>query len=148
MESRPSTQAGEAARGNGEIILVVDDDPTVHEFLFCALEDAGYRVLQAFDGRDGLEVFDDYSSSIDLVILDLHMPRLNGVETCRRLRQRSEVLPVILSSSSDFDRTAGNAAGPGFSARLPKPYTIGALLGTVRRVLDTSASGQDLAIAV
>ena len=74
-------------------ILLVDDEDAVQKLLTYPLEHEGYRVVQARDGEEALARFE--TEQIDLVVLDLMLPRIDGLEVCRRLRARSTV-PIIM----------------------------------------------------
>jgi DNA-binding response OmpR family regulator len=95
------------------VILVVDDDPAIRRLLKRLLEQAGYSVEVAADGTSGLARID--AGGIDLVLLDLELPDLNGLEVCRqvRARQRAVYLPIIMITgrTSEEDRNAAFAAG-------------------------------------
>lgn len=82
-------------------ILVVEDDRRMNEIINDYLEMSGFTVLKAYDGIEALEIFD--TTIVDLVVLDIMMPGLDGWSICRRLRQKSDVLIIILSARSDED---------------------------------------------
>ncbi|MCH7970379.1 MAG: response regulator transcription factor [Chloroflexi bacterium] len=86
----------------GERILVVDDAPDVLEALVIALNDSGFETLGASDGRAALRAF--YEFQPQLVLLDLIMPMMSGVEVCRQIRAMSDVPVVFLSGVEDIDR--------------------------------------------
>jgi len=123
--------------GNGTI-LVVDDELVVRNLAVNALVRHGYRVICAENGRRALEVYDEQRDEIDLVLLDMTMPEMDGAETLGELRSRDPELPVILSSGySEFDtsRRLSDANRPtGF---LEKPYTATALAAMIRAALFT-----------
>ena len=77
-------------------ILIADDDPHIRQLLAFALEKAGYEVVEAEDGEAALERAQ--SAAPDLLVLDLNMPRLNGLDVCRQLRAKGE-LPILILSS-------------------------------------------------
>src|SRR5689334_683540 len=92
-------------------VLVVDDDPTVSDVVRRYLERAGYRVTLAADGEAGLR--EQARVQPDLVILDLMLPGLDGLEVCRRIRQRSERVPIIMLTAlgEEMDRITGLQLG-------------------------------------
>jgi two-component system, OmpR family, response regulator len=91
-------------------ILVVDDDPHIRDVVRFAVERAGHRVVEAVDGRQALERFE--TSAPDLLVLDILMPELDGLEVCRRLRATSDVPILFLSSRDDeLDRILGLEMG-------------------------------------
>ena len=114
-------------------ILVVDDEPAVRESLVSSLVFEDYEVEAAVDGLDAMERLD--GSRHDLVILDVLMPRLDGLTTCRRLRARGETLPVLMLTARDTigDRVTGLDAGA--DDYLVKPFELDELLARVRALL-------------
>lgn len=107
-------------------ILVVDDEADIAETLRLFLERKGYRVLVAYDGREAMEKA--LAHRPDLVVTDLMMPRMDGVELIHRLRESSvaEELPVIAMSANERS---------GHRPFLRKPFTTDELLAAVRRAL-------------
>jgi two-component system cell cycle sensor histidine kinase/response regulator CckA len=116
-------------------ILVVDDDPIVREVCRAMLEFIGYRVLEAEDGEDGVQVFEVRADDIDGVILDLSMPRMDGVAALRELRRIRPGVKVVLSSGYTERETNERFAEPGFDAFIQKPYQIKTLQQTLERLL-------------
>jgi two-component system response regulator MprA len=114
-------------------ILVVDDDQAVRDSLRRSLAFNGYEVELAADGLAALEAI--AKRRPDAVVLDVMMPRLDGLETCRRLRSAGEDLPVLLLTARDAvpDRVAGLDAGA--DDYLPKPFALEELLARLRALL-------------
>jgi PAS domain S-box-containing protein len=119
-----------------ETILVVEDDPQVRNLALRILGKGGYRVVQAADGEEGLSVFREESDSIDLVLLDIVMPKMNGKALFERIRELSPRTPVLFSSgySSHILNTA--LVPEGDFQMIQKPYRPDDLLRRVRKVLD------------
>jgi DNA-binding response OmpR family regulator len=91
-------------------ILLVDDEQSIQTLLSYPLRKEGYDVVQATDGRQALERFDE--QSFDLVVLDLMLPRIDGLEVCRRLRSRSSVPIIMLTAKSEeIDKVVGLELG-------------------------------------
>lgn len=86
-----------------ETVLIIDDDKTLIDLLGQALGKAGYEIVSATNGIDGLQVL--YKHRVDLVILDVMMPRMDGWETCSRIRDLSDV-PVIMLTAKDDEADA------------------------------------------
>ncbi|MCJ7433591.1 MAG: response regulator transcription factor [Anaerolineales bacterium] len=113
-------------------ILIVDDEPRYLRLLEANLRTEGYEVVTAQDGLQALEVFS--SNPIDLVLLDVMMPRLDGFATCQRIREFSNVPIVILTAKGDEqDRVRGLDLGA--DDYLVKPFSATELLARVRAVL-------------
>jgi two-component system response regulator MprA len=114
-------------------ILVVDDDQAVRDSLRRSLAFNGYEVELAADGLAALEAI--ARRRPDAVVLDVMMPRLDGLEACRRLRSAGEDLPVLLLTARDAvsDRVAGLDAGA--DDYLPKPFALEELLARLRALL-------------
>ncbi|GAA0210673.1 response regulator transcription factor [Actinomadura nitritigenes] len=129
-------QAAPAAR-----ILIVDDEPAVRESLSSSLEFEGYRVAEAADGAMALERVQ--ADRPDLVVLDVLMPRMDGLTTCRRLRALGATMPVLMLTARDMvgDRVTGLDAGA--DDYLAKPFELDELLARVRALLRRSAMNAD-----
>jgi two-component system KDP operon response regulator KdpE len=113
-------------------ILVVDDDPQLTRVLRTGLKSRGYDVRVAADGLTGLDAFNDWHPH--LVITDLAMPHMNGLELCRRLREQSQV-PIIVLSAKDDESTKINALDLGADDFVTKPFGIDELLARIRASL-------------
>ena len=113
-------------------ILIVDDEPQITRVLRRSLTSHGYDVRSAADGESALETFGDFSPN--LVITDLSMPNLDGLELCKRLRQRSAV-PVIVLSVRGEERTKVEALDAGADDYLTKPFGMDELLARIRATL-------------
>jgi CheY-like chemotaxis protein len=130
-KSRAAEAAGRPAGEKGALLLVVDDEASVRNFMKTALESADYRVMAACDGQEGLEVFAANRREIRAVILDLTMPRMDGWEVLARLRAIDPDLPVVLTSgytepALPVSLTDGKA--PPF---VQKPFVLETLLESV-----------------
>jgi len=117
-------------------VLVVDDEPAVREALGRTLRFEGYDVELAGDGADALAALGERRP--DLIVLDVMMPRLDGLEACRRLRASGDTLPVLMLTARDGvgDRVAGLDAGA--DDYLVKPFALEELLARVRALLRRS----------
>ena len=113
-----------------EHVLVVDDDPEIRDSLRRGLSVEGYAVTLAADGVQALEAARDRAP--DLVVLDVMLPELDGLEVCRRLRMAEESLPIVLITARDAvpDRVAGLEMGA--DDYLVKPFAFEELLARVR----------------
>jgi two-component system response regulator MprA len=124
-------------------ILVVDDEQAVRESLERTLRFEGYEVTVAGDGVEALDRVE--RERPDAVVLDVLMPRLDGLETCRRLRARGDGLPVLLLTARDgvADRVTGLDVGA--DDYLVKPFALEELLARLRALLRRAAGGADAA---
>ncbi|WP_422661568.1 response regulator transcription factor [Paenibacillus sp. EC2-1] len=93
-------------------ILVVDDDKEIAGLISIYLENEGFQVIKAHDGEEALMQLETRAGSIDLVILDVMMPKLNGMEACRKIRETSSIPILMLSAKSeDMDKILGLMTG-------------------------------------
>lgn len=113
-------------------VLTVDDEPQIIRVMRHILSANQFSVRAAGDGVEGLEVFDEWKP--DLVITDLQMPVMNGLEFCRRIRKDSDV-PIIVVSVKNDERTIIEALDAGADDYVTKPFGSGELLARIRSVL-------------
>ncbi len=110
-------------------ILLVEDEVKIARFLRLELEYEGYKVTHCVDGREGLEFYKHHGA--DLIILDIMMPRLNGIEVCRRIRGFSDVPIIMLTAKDDtLDKVIGLDTGA--NDYVTKPFAIEELLARIR----------------
>src|SRR5437667_10041248 len=124
------TTAAEKSR-----VLVVDDEPQITRVLKTVLTSQGYQVRTAAEGELALSSLADWHP--ELVITDLYMPRMNGIELCRRIRAVSNV-PIIVPSVKGEERTKVEALDSGADDYVTKPFGIEELLARVRAALRRS----------
>jgi CheY-like chemotaxis protein len=122
-----------------ETILVVDDESEVREFARDILVAGGYEVLEARDGEDALQVAEAHTAPIHLLLTDVVMPRLNGVELAGQLTRRRPDTKVLYMSGfavlgAQLEQLSGPTLEPG-DLILPKPFTAEALTRRVHEVL-------------
>src|SRR5437870_10742989 len=122
---------------NASTILLVDDEDSIQKLLTYPLERDGYRVVQARDGEEALRRFDELA--IDLVVLDLMLPKLDGLEVCKRLRAGSSVPIIMLTARDDeLDKVLGLELGA--DDYITKPFSIREFRSRVRAVLRRAAA--------
>ncbi|GAB4340943.1 MAG: hypothetical protein Kow0099_17260 [Candidatus Abyssubacteria bacterium] len=122
--------------GSG-LILVVDDEESVRAVARDMLESYGYRVLLAEEGVKAIEVLKEKNGLIDVVILDMVMPKMGGYETFLKMKEVNPRVKVLLSTGHSKDENAMKILDSGVMAFLQKPYELHALLSKVRAVLDS-----------
>lgn len=122
-------------------ILIIEDEEKIARFVELELEYEGYEVKKAFNGRDGLELVK--ARPFDLVLLDIMLPGLNGIEVLRRIRQFSDV-PVILLTARDtvVDKVTGLDGGA--DDYITKPFAIEELLARIRAALRKKAGSNEI----
>ncbi len=122
---------------NASTILLVDDEDSIQTLLTYPLERDGYRVVQARDGEEALRRFAD--EDVDLVVLDVMLPRLDGLEVCKRLRSVSSVPIIMLTArGEELDKVLGLELGA--DDYITKPFSIREFRSRVRALLRRAAS--------
>ncbi len=124
----------QATRGT---VLVVDDEEHVRDIAQGLLHRMGYEVLLASDGSEALLQLEAIDGRVSVVILDAIMPRLDGRETLKRIRQRWPDLPVIISSGYSKEALGTEYAGRSVQAFLPKPYEAASLEAVLKSILES-----------
>jgi two-component system, OmpR family, KDP operon response regulator KdpE len=138
IDGLPSTEfKHRVAMNDKPRILVVDDEPQLTRVLRTGLKSRGYDVRVAADGLTALETFGDWHP--ELVITDLAMPNMDGLELCRRLRSISQV-PIIVLSAKGEEKTKVEALDIGADDYVTKPFGIDELLARVRASLRRAAT--------
>ncbi len=119
-------------------VLIVDDNEFFLKMQKLLLERSGLTVLTAHDGLEGLDILLS-AERIDAVVTDLMMPRLSGLELCRKIRERSPGLPVILVTGAEDKECAEQPQIFGFDAALTKPFDPRELISLISRLLSDAA---------
>ncbi|HOY69650.1 MAG TPA: sigma-54 dependent transcriptional regulator [Methylotenera sp.] len=114
-------------------ILAVDDEPNMRRLLEISLRQAGYKPLVAADGKEALQVLKN--QTIDLVVSDLHMPSMNGLELLRTIRQENDVLPFIMVTAQGEIKTAVEAMKLGASDYILRPFDLETLEIAIAKAL-------------
>ncbi len=121
--------------GNGELILVVDDEDAIRQITRGTLEAFGYRVLTASDGTEAIALYAEHRNEIEVVLTDMLMPFMDGPATIRALHKMSPELKIIAASGLTPQNKAGEAAIEGVRMFLNKPYTAEKLLTALAEIL-------------
>lgn len=124
--------------GNGELILVVDDEESIREITRGTLETFGYRVLTASDGTEAIALYADRKKEVAVVLTDMMMPFMDGPATIRALQKMNPAVKIIAASGLTAGHKAGEASLEGVKMFLGKPYTAEKLLVSLSKVLKAS----------
>ena len=116
-------------------ILVVDDEPEIRLAATDIFEHLGFKVIQASDGREGLERVQEYSGQLQLVLLDLTMPRMNGIDFMKALRAIDPFVPVLMTSGFSESDNSAELATLGISGFIQKPYGLATLKAKLKVIL-------------
>lgn len=114
------------------VILVADDEPLIRNLVTLLMQQDGYFVLSAADGHEGLELSRQYPGTIDLVITDVQMPRLNGTDLCAHLLEERPGIKMLVMSGADMSEIVSQNVNLPF---LPKPFDGKTLKARVRSML-------------
>ena len=113
-------------------ILLVDDEPLIIKGLKYTLEQEGYETLSAMDGEEGLNLF--FSNTVDLVLLDVMLPKLDGIQVCQRIRESSNVPIIMLTAKGeDMDKILGLEYGA--DDYMTKPFNILEVKARIKNIL-------------
>jgi PAS domain S-box-containing protein len=141
MEGSPEGQEQEPEvvslpRGNGETILVVDDEASIRTITSQTLVAFGYRVLAAMDGAEAVAVFAEHKHEIALVLTDMMMPVMDGPAIIHALMRINPTIKIIAASGLNSNGGLAKVSNASVKHFLTKPYTAGTLLKTIRAILD------------
>ncbi len=131
-----STKTDRTAVCGSETILFVDDEPAIREVGSAALSQFGYQPITAACGEEALEVFHRRCDEIDLVVLDLGMPGMGGLQCLRRILRQDPGARVIIASGYSDRQHVDEALNAGAAQFIAKPYRIGQMVEAVRQVID------------
>jgi two-component system, cell cycle sensor histidine kinase and response regulator CckA len=125
----------ERCRGQGELVLLVEDETLVQQSTKNALEEYNYTTLTANDGIEAIALYAQHTAAIDVVLMDLMMPTLDGLSTARTLKKLNPNVKIITTSGLTTNRQKVEAAEISVQAFLSKPYTVQELLTVLYQVL-------------
>jgi two-component system KDP operon response regulator KdpE len=120
-------------------ILVVDDEPQIRRTMRTTLASHGYTVIEALSGEEALEKV--RAEKIDLILLDVNLPKMSGVETCRELRATGDV-PIIMLTVRNSERDKVMALDAGADDYVVKPFSVEELMARIRAALRRVAPGE------
>jgi PAS domain S-box-containing protein len=133
---KEQSEAASLPRGNGEMILVVDDEASILTITGQTLQAFGYRILTASDGADALGVYAEHKNEIAVVLTDMMMPVLDGPAMIHALMRMNPTVKIVAASGLNANGNVAKISGAGVKHFLTKPYTAGTLLKTIRAILD------------
>lgn len=113
-------------------ILIVDDEPKIVELLEAFLENEGYGVFKAYDGKEALEIYNN--ENIHLVILDLMLPKIKGEDVCKKIRAKSDV-PIIMLTAKVEEQNKIEGLGIGADDYVTKPFSAKELVSRVAAIM-------------
>jgi PAS domain S-box-containing protein len=129
----PHTSQAREARG---LVLVAEDEPMLRRLSRECLRSLGFDAIVAEDGERALQLFDQYAEQLVLVVLDLTMPKLSGIEARRRIRERTARLPILCTSGYSSELVASELASDPATGFLAKPYSLAELTAAIDALLD------------
>ena len=135
-ESSVGADTMDQANSRGETILLVDDEDMILEVTHELLASSGYRVLKARGGHQALDMFERHIDEIDVVLLDMIMPGMNGAETYDRLKSIDPTVKVILTSGYSLDGQAEKIFAKGCNGFLQKPFSIDSLSEKISEIMN------------
>ena len=124
-----------ASSAQEKTILLIDDEETVINISEMMLVRLGYRVLKAHSGHEGLKLYKQNKSTIDLIISDLEMPEMNGKEVMDKLREVDPQIKVVLSSGGLTEAEEKNVINKGFNGFIKKPYKMNTLCKKMAEII-------------
>jgi PAS domain S-box-containing protein len=128
----PAACGDEPGPGSPGGVLVVDDEPALRSVMVETLECSGFATFQARDGQEALDLYWRHQGRIRLIVMDLTMPVMDGLEACRELRRRGVDIPILLTSGFDQSEALGRSQGLGLAGFIQKPFSMASLLDLVR----------------
>ena len=114
-------------------ILIVEDEPSISEAVEAYIKRAGYVTLTAFDGQEALKLWQEQQP--DLIVLDLMLPKLNGVDVCKIIRAENSQVPIIMLTAKSSDADVVNGLDSGANDYMSKPFSMRVLLARIRAQL-------------
>jgi len=128
----------EIPRGHGETVLVAEDEPMVLEISKALLEHLGYHVLTATNGQEAVDIFNQHQDQIALILADMVMPQMDGVDVLEALQAQDPEVKVVLVTGYPLGKEAPKVLGKGFINWLQKPIRLTRLARVVDQVLKDS----------
>jgi len=134
-ESHQPAHPDTLLRGNGETVLVVDDDQIFRESTCDVLTRMGYHTISAWDGKEAIKQFEQHQHEVKLIFLDILMPGLNGIQTARRIRNIAPAIPIIFLTAYDRTQPLEPEVYEDHAELINKPFRISILSQAIQKVL-------------
>lgn len=138
--SPDTAHTAEPRHGQGELVLVVDDEPTILETTKATLTAYGYRTLTACDGREAVASYRQRAGEIQVILLDMMMPTMDGLATLRELRSIDAQVPIVVMSGMPVEARVESAFAAGANLFLPKPFAGDQLVSLIEAALHSQAT--------
>jgi CheY-like chemotaxis protein len=126
---------GETRGGRGQLVMVVEDEPAILEVTREGLSELGYRVITAGNGKEALQLLDQHGERVALILSDLVMPGMGGLELARKLQARGERAKILLMTGYPLEKDSGEHLALGIVDWLQKPFTMERLAEAITSVL-------------
>lgn len=133
--------------GNKKVILIVDDEPRIVRVLGDYLQASGYEVLEAYDGEEALDVFASHNTEIDLILLDMMMPKLDGAEVLEEIRKTS-LIPVIFLTAKGTEHDEISGFKKGADDYIVKPFSQSVLVLRIEAIMNRLGKSENRVVEV
>jgi two-component system cell cycle sensor histidine kinase/response regulator CckA len=138
--STDGVAASASAPSGSGTVLVVEDESAVRRFVQRALERKGFEILEAADGTEALDLMESHRGRVDVVVTDIDMPQMSGIELARELARSHPETPVLFLSGSSRDFLDDPDAQEALGSFLQKPFTEEAIVDELRRLIAATES--------
>ncbi len=135
----PSTDKMQVMNGQGEVVLLVDDDETLLDTVEEVLKKLNYLVVEATNGHAALEYFREHRGEVSIILSDVVMPEMGGIELATAIREMDTQVPVVLMTGYDFSKRRGEVESLGNCKVIDKPVEVARLSRLVRKMLEASS---------
>ncbi len=125
-------------------ILVAEDEKSIRDFIVINLRRNGYDIYEAEDGEQALRVYEEYNGEFDIALLDIMMPKLDGLEVCKQLRQKSQTIGIVMltAKTQEMDKVTGLLVGA--DDYITKPFSPSELMARIDAIYRRVAINKDM----
>jgi CheY-like chemotaxis protein len=135
-DTKQETEGDEQLKGGNEVILFVDDEPSIVQVAISIFKNFGYKVIPASDGEEALKLYKEHMDDIDIIMTDLTMPKLSGIQLSREILTLNPKAKIILCSGFASSQIIKSLREIGIKEFLQKPLVASYVLNSIRRILD------------